>query len=439
LNLSHRVWLAIALALGCGCADGQQGVEDASALGDLSSPHGDFDLASADFADTDGPIVTTGSNVVPMIVDTGPAGNGYNTPYISIKLCAPGSTSNCTTIDHIEVDTGSVGLRIISSAIVASSATGAAVLSALPNAQASGQNLTECFIFGDGFVYGSVRTGDVSIGGESVAGTPFVVMGDPTYGGDIPSSCYDSGTEEDTVASFGANGIIGMDLFNPDCGADCTGTSQSNPIYYGCPSATTCAEIAVPVAAQVPNLVAKLASDNNGLVLELPAIGVAGAGTTTGSLTFGIGTRANNALGSATVYQATNGASKGTVTTQYDGVSYTNAYFDSGTSDLSFPNGAIADCTGALAGFDCPTMTQHLTATIIDVADTMGTVSFTVANASTTLAFETTTNCAFDDLADTGSGSTSFAWGLPFFFGRKVFFAIDGASTPGGAGPYYAF
>jgi hypothetical protein len=32
-----------------------------------------------------------------------------------------------------------------------------------------------------------------------------------------------------------------------------------------------------------------------------------------------------------------------------------------------------------------------------------------------------------------------FGWGLPFFFGRTVFLAIEGQPTPAGAGPYYAF
>ena len=30
-------------------------------------------------------------------------------------------------------------------------------------------------------------------------------------------------------------------------------------------------------------------------------------------------------------------------------------------------------------------------------------------------------------------------WGLPFFFGRTVFTAIEGQTTPGGVGPYFAF
>jgi len=37
-----------------------------------------------------------------------------------------------------------------------------------------------------------------------------------------------------------------------------------------------------------------------------------------------------------------------------------------------------------------------------------------------------------------GPGHDSFDWGLPFF-GRNVFTAIEGRSTPGGTGPYWAY
>jgi hypothetical protein len=37
------------------------------------------------------------------------------------------------------------------------------------------------------------------------------------------------------------------------------------------------------------------------------------------------------------------------------------------------------------------------------------------------------------------SNSSTFDWGMPFFFGRTVFVAIDGASTLHGTGPYWAY
>ncbi|MEO5671342.1 MAG: DUF3443 family protein, partial [Ramlibacter sp.] len=39
---------------------------------------------------------------------------------------------------------------------------------------------------------------------------------------------------------------------------------------------------------------------------------------------------------------------------------------------------------------------------------------------------------------DFGEDNT-FDWGLPFFFGRNVFVAFTGASTPRGIGPYWAY
>ena len=42
-----------------------------------------------------------------------------------------------------------------------------------------------------------------------------------------------------------------------------------------------------------------------------------------------------------------------------------------------------------------------------------------------------------DDTAP--NGPNSFDWGLSFFYGRTVFTAIEGKTTPGGVGPYVAF
>src|SRR5438552_17467314 len=74
-------------------------------------------------------IASAAANVVTISVDAGPAaagGGAFNIPYISVTICAPGSTTNCQTIDHIEVDTGSYGLRVISSVL------NSAIFSGLP-------------------------------------------------------------------------------------------------------------------------------------------------------------------------------------------------------------------------------------------------------------------------------------------------------------------
>jgi hypothetical protein len=64
-------------------------------------------------------------------------------------------------------------------------------------------------------------------------------------------------------------------------------------------------------------------------------------------------------------------------------------------------------------------------------------VSFNVTN----IANLSTTFSAFDNVAaPQGAGATqSFDFGLPFFYGRNVFVAIEGKTTTGGVGPYVAF
>jgi hypothetical protein len=66
------------------------------------------------------------------------------------------------------------------------------------------------------------------------------------------------------------------------------------------------------------------------------------------------------------------------------------------------------------------------------------TVDFSVANADS-LFDSNPTGVAFVNLAAPNSLSDSFDFGLPFFYGRNVFTAIAGQSTPGGDGPYVAF
>jgi hypothetical protein len=66
-----------------------------------------------------GQITVQGSNVVPLTVDLGPVPTqalATNTIYTSVTICVP-DTTTCQTVDHIEVDTGSQGLRVLQSAI----------------------------------------------------------------------------------------------------------------------------------------------------------------------------------------------------------------------------------------------------------------------------------------------------------------------------------
>jgi hypothetical protein len=66
-------------------------------------------------------------------------------------------------------------------------------------------------------------------------------------------------------------------------------------------------------------------------------------------------------------------------------------------------------------------------------------VSFNIGNAQT-LFDDEPTYTAFPSVGGSYSSSTTtFDWGLPFFYGRSVYNAIQGYSTSAGPGPYVAF
>jgi hypothetical protein len=189
-----------------------------------------------------------------------------------------------------------------------------------------------------------------------------------------------------------------------------------------------------PLQHQVENPVARFSSDNNGVVIDLPAVGADGAATAAGSMIFGIATRLNNRLGAARVYTANN---VGNFTTVFDGSSYTASFIDSGSNGLFFLNQGATDlarCHGDGRGFYCPADSLSFDAVNVGQNGASATVTFSVANAQQLFS---TGNAAFSDLGGVFPGA--FDWGAPFFFGRKVFVAINGRQTPAGPGPYWAY
>ena len=420
----------------------------------------------------------SGSNVVAMAVNVGPNGSSNpdaDTPFITVTVCAPGSTTNCQQISNIEVDTGSYGLRIMSS-VLSSGLIGAFTQE---NA-ANNQPLVECTQFVDGIAWGPVMQADVQIGGESASNVPIQVMGDSSFESEIPPGCSSNGTEEDTVASFGANGIIGLGPFAQDCGSGCVLSNTgyaADPTYYACPSGGTstsdCSAAGPALAQQVTNPVADFTAsgDDNGVIVELPSVSdPGGAASASGYLVFGIGTQSNNALGSATVLTADG---YGDITTTDSGPNGSNdlpySFLDTGSNAYYFDaaktsttsGGTVPDCpsSGTSSGSStfsstwlCPTSEQTIDLTNSGENSLTSKVSINIYNANTLFAENSGTYTAFDDLgADTGSqssfcsanygvsGDCYFDLGLPFFFGRNVYIAIYGMNTSGGEGPYYAY
>jgi uncharacterized protein DUF3443 len=369
------------------------------------------------------PIPTSGQNVQSIAVNSGPLNNYANGVFTSVTVCVPGS-SNCQTINDVLVDTGSSGLRLLSSALTLS----------LPQQTASGGSpVVECFQFLDGVTWGPVRAADIKLAGEQASSVPIQVIGDPGFP-TVPSSCTSAGAPEDTLQKLLANGILGISPFRQDCGPACAISGSGNPgLYYICP-ASGCTQTQEGLAQQLQNPVWMFSQDNNGLVVALPSVPATGAPSLSGSLIFGVSTQSNNALGSAKVFTLD---ANGNITTSFRGQSYTNSFIDTGSNGIFFLTSTITGiptCPSPNSGFYCPSSTQNLSATQIGANGTSANVSFSVANADTLFA---TPNFAFNDLAGTNAGV--FDWGLPFFFGHDVFMGIEGQSSPAGLGPFWAY
>lgn len=364
------------------------------------------------------------ANAAAVTVDPGVSGVP-NMPFVSVTVCAPG-TAQCQTIDHVLVDTGSWGLRVFASQLPASVA--------LPQEQdASGNKLAECMQFFDGYTWGPVRIADVQIAGEKAASLPIQVI-DPSYN-TTPTDCTNVGASRNTPSALAANGILGIGVFKHDCGYNCV--NQAVPAtYYGCTS-SGCTSIPLAEAFQVANPIPYFATDNNGSLLALPAVTSGGEASLTGQLIFGIGTRSNNGLGNAQVIGVS--ASNGTFTTTHNGTTYSRSIVDSGSTGVFFQTGALPVCASPNSAYYCPPSTQQLSAVMQGANGITASVSFDVGNASA-LAQTYAGDAVMPLLAGPAFVTSSiFDWGLPFFYGRTVYAAIEQQSTPGGSGPYVAY
>jgi hypothetical protein len=407
------------LVSACGGGGGSGGASTTanSSSGSASSP------AGPSVTNTSPSQQALAANAVRVTVDSG-VSNVPNMPFVSITICAPG-TNNCQTIDHVLVDTGSWGVRIFASQLPAS-------MNLPQQKDGSGNLVAECMQFFDGYTWGSVRLADLQIAGEKAASLPIQVI-DPTYAS-LPTDCSAIGAARNTPGALQANGILGIGVFKHDCGANCA--QQAIPAtYYGC-SGASCTSIALAEPYQVANPVPYFTTDNNGSILSLPTVS-GGAPSVSGQLVFGIGTQSNNALGNAQVIGVS--PSNGTFTTVQNGTTYTHSIFDSGSTGVFFQTTLMPACANPNGAYYCPVSPQQLSAMIEGVNGATSSVTFNVGNAAS-IAQTYRGDAALPLLAGPAFvTSTVFDWGLPFFYGRNVYAAIEQQSTPGGAGPYVAY
>jgi hypothetical protein len=376
---------------------------------------------------------------VTISVDGGPAAatGAFNRPYVTVHVCAAGSTTQCANIDHVLVDTGSWGLRLVRSTLTAASVT----LAGTTDAQ--GDALEECATFGNGQTWGPVALADVTLAGETAARIPVQVLDDTHAGAPAPAGCGSFGLVNG-VTDWSANGLLGIGVFPQDCGQACAGTGTALPVYFGCTTAGSCTAVNVPLASQVTNPVWAFATDNNGVIVRMANLQNAnGDPQAQGQLIFGLGTQADNALPVASLTLL--GADvRGDFQTTYNGASASiPALLDSGTDSYYFDDPAIATCTSAAwVGYYCPVnpplvltaVNATAAQTLASVSGMPGQVTFAVADPGSFVAQA----AAYGGLAS-GAGASTFRWGMPFFYGRPVYIGFEGRAVNSFTGPFYGY
>ncbi len=387
----------------------------------------------------------TVANVAPISVNGGPLTTA-NPPaiytdaaFISVLVCSP-TNGACQTIPDILVDTGSFGLRLLASQVT---------VPLTPLTDTNGNTLYDCVQFVDNsFLWGAVAPANFVVGAELAASTSVQLIANPSFS--IPSGC--SGTNEDTQTLLGANGILGVGPEPFDCGLACDpsagGTAPA--VYYLCSSGGSCNTTFVSCGTicqdanpnqQVTNPVFNFPADNNGTILTLQSVNDV-APTASGTLTFGIDTEANNAIPStATLFTLD---SSDNFTTNFNSQALTASFIDSGSNGLFFPQtNNLPNICPDNSSWYCPPTTTAFIATNVDPNNgtTSNTVNFSVDD------FDTVTQAnpsaaAFSNLAGPmpcTASPCSFDWGLPFFYGRSVFTAIDGTTVGTTPGPFWAY
>jgi hypothetical protein len=315
-------------------------------------------------------------------------------------------------------------------------------------------------------LWGQVVKADVVLvsGGETASSIPIELI-NSSYGGTVPNDC-DGGEAASNASDAGFNGIIGIGLWEKDCGTDCDPAYESSVAssgveaayypYYTC-SGNSCSQALVSVANQVTNPISAFPVNNNGLIFELPSVAATGTTSVSGSIILGIGTggNTNNTLSnSAHVYYADANAYFATI---FNGVTYSDSsssssimgsFIDSGSNSYLFlaPSGVnccstdssgdvlstTVSCSSASSsGWICSSYNGSVTNEGVGYSSGVPsgngvTASFAVESFYT---LASGSNMVFNDLAaaDVASANNpgTFDFGLPFFFGRNVYVGFE--------------
>ena len=204
----------------------------------------DPSICATDLAEQSMP---TGPNTTEIVVDSGPLGafvlGVTNVPYVTVTVCSPNMTTNngCVTIDHVLLDTGSYGLRLLKSKLGAV----APLLPAVPIAADASNNTpagdaAECYPFVIGTIWGPLAKADIHVGGElAYAQTIQVIDDGQPQSPPVPQNCLDAaqGSLLTSVSTLQANGILGVGMVQSIAASTCLDNTYASwdYVYYSCP------------------------------------------------------------------------------------------------------------------------------------------------------------------------------------------------------------
>jgi len=330
---------------------------------------------------------------------------GLNTPFVSVAVCD--QKNKCQNIDNIKLDTGSVGLRIFKKALN---------LQLAPVADSTGQAISVCQGFGGGnSMWGSLVKANLQFGGAAAEQVSVQIVENPSG-----SAC--AGAEAEPSADEG-NGLMGVGL---------TRTDGNGASYFTC-AETVCSPYQVLDSQRLPNPL--LAMKNvNGMVIDFAAVPFSGTTSIVGQLILGVGDRSENTPAAGIA------ACQAPFKARLAGQDYFSS-LDSGTNAFNFPAAvnSFTHCPNNSV-YLCPTDPVALTTELIDASGRpCSEVDFSFSDAH--YYWWPPGHHVFSNIAEQwGAGTShSLTLGLPFFFGRKIYFVFEGETSPLGVGPLVAF
>ena len=328
-----------------------------------------------------------------------------NAPMTSVTICEP-NTKHCQTIDRIFLDTGSVGLRLDSSLIRLK----------LPYVSSGhGQRINECAPFAGSDYFGPIQYADVRLGG--IVAKKVRVQAYNDTGGDA-ENCP-------TTAEDGFNGTLGIGPL-----AKYDNTVSQDEQYFSCDKSGTCSTLSLlPPNVALENPIYQLESDNNGFMVSFPKLQKPRNGSITGTMTLGFSSETDNALPKQDqIFSLNHG---GVVPVLFADQLHANAVFDSGTPVYLFP--ADPDPSIELCDMQkvlCPSKTVNFS---LLVSDPPLQRSISIRIGSPFVDGENLN--ANPNISFIQSGYNAVVLGMPFFYGRKIFFGLpesSGSQYPNG-------